>query len=900
MINALYLLDGYNLIYQAYYAFKNRPLFNPEGRNSSAVYGFFRSFFALKRARHPSHLAVVMDSKAKTFRHHEYPAYKAQRDATPEELHLQIDVIRQILEALEVPVLSCEGFEADDIIATIAAECKKQKLQCFIVSKDKDILQVVGDNVAVLRQQKGRGDYEEWRRDQVFVHLGVYPEQVRDFLALTGDQSDNIPGVQGIGPKSAQKLLSRFNDFERIYENIDEVTPETQRTKLLSSKNDAVLSKKLVTLRTDVPVDTDLTHLELSPLKLSRAIPLFAKEGMKSLVQELGGEVEKELDLSSTKAETYHTVITEADLDSWIGEAKEKGLFAFDVETDSKDDMLANPIGFSLCTTPDKACYIPIRASGVQVLDAELVKAKLKGILENPAYKVIGQNIKYDYKVLKRWGVTIANIFFDTMIAAWVLQSGAMSAYSIDKLAEKYLNHNTIKYSDIIEAKSGELLSDIDITKATDYAAEDADMTLKLYLHLKELLKREELERVFYDIEVPLIKVLAEMELTGIRILPQKLKDLSERYGVKMAALEKEVYALCGKEFNLNSPKQLQQILFEDRKLKPVKKTKTGYSTDTQVLEILAATTDDAVPKMMLEHRSMAKLKSTYLDTLPELINRETGRIHTRFMQTGTTTGRLSSKDPNLQNIPIRDEEGRKIREAFVPAASCIFLSADYSQIELAILAHMANDELLIRAFNQGRDVHTETAAVIFNLERDQVTPEQRRIGKTINFGVIYGMSSFRLARDLKISKKDADDFLEYYFKRFSGVRAYREATIAAAEKNGYVKTIMGRKREVININSKNRMEKMAAQRIAVNTTIQGSAADIVKCAMRDITAELLKNGLTTTLLLQVHDELIFEVPENELDRAKPYIRRIMENIIDLKVKLKVNIELGESWGNIH
>ncbi len=900
MIKALYLIDGYNLIYQAYYAFKNRPLYTPDGRNSSAVFGFFRFFFALTRERHPSHLAVILDSKTENFRHKEYPAYKAQRDATPEELHLQIDTIEEILTALEISVLRCEGYEADDIIATLALECGKQGFPCFIVSKDKDILQVVGDRVMVLRQQKGRGIFEEWGKEEVYAKMGVYPGQIRDFLALTGDQSDNIPGVQGIGPKSAQKLLAQFGSFDRIYEKIDEVTPETQRRKLLESRQQAELSRKLVTLHTDVPVDRDVERLELASLNVDAAIPLFVEQGMKTLVQELGGDAEQVSELTSTKPETYTTVTTETELDQWVGEAARAGIFAFDVETDSKNDMLAVPIGFSLCPASGKACYIPVKAHDVTVLPAETVKARLKELLENPKHKVIGQNIKYDYKVLTRWGVTIGQVFFDTMIAAWVLESGSMSAYGIDKLAEKYLGHNTIKYTDLIEKKSGKLLSDIDISRATDYAAEDADITYRLYLCFTELLQQAGLESVFYTVEMPIIRVLAEMELKGIRILPQKLKNLSKQYEADMSELEREVYTLCGREFNLNSTKQLQEVLFAERKLKPVKKTKTGYSTDTQVLEILAAGTEDPVPRKMLEHRSLAKLKNTYLDTLPGLINPQTGRIHTQFIQTGTSTGRLSSKDPNLQNIPIRDEEGRKIREAFVPAAGCVFLSADYSQIELAVLAHVADDALLIQAFNEGRDVHTETAAIIFNTGREQVSPEQRRVGKTINFGVIYGMSSFRLARDLKLSKKDAEDFINYYFAKFSGVRAYIDETVKSAERSGYVKTLMGRRREILNINSKNRMEKMAARRIAVNTTIQGSAADIVKCAMRDIAAELSRNRLETSLILQVHDELIFEVPEPEFARVEPLVKNVMENIVKLKVRLKVNIEKGESWGNIH
>ncbi|MBN1797801.1 MAG: DNA polymerase I [Spirochaetales bacterium] len=900
MIKALYLIDGYNLIYQAYYAFKNRPLFNPEGRNSSAIYGFFRSLFAMKRERHPSHLAVVFDSKVKTFRHKEYPPYKAQRDATPEELHIQIDVIEEILKTLGISLLRCDGFEADDIIATLAQQCKKENFHCFIITKDKDILQVVGDNTVVLRQQKGANGFDVWNRDEVHDKLGIYPEQLIDYLALTGDQSDNIPGVQGIGPKTAVKLLEQYNTLDNIYAHIQDITPESRKQKLQQGKDSAELSRRLVTLRKDVPLNVKLSELELKALDIDKAIPLFSKEGMKTLVEDLGGVVEEELNLTNTKSGAYATVTKLMDLERWIDDARKSTIFAFDIETDSTDDMLASPIGFSLCTAPDKACYIPIKANDAHVLDQEVVKQKLRELLGNPQSRVIGQNIKYDYKVLKRWGITITGIYFDTMIAAWVLESGSMSAYNIDKLAEKYLNHKTIKYGDLIEKKSGKLLSDIDLQKAADYAAEDADITFKLYLHFKTLLKEQDLVKVFYDIEMPLVRVLADMELEGIRILPQKLRQLSGQYAVRMKDLEEQIYKLCGKEFNINSTKQLQQVLFTERDLKPVKKTKTGYSTDTQVLEILSATTDDAVPRLVLEHRSMAKLKNTYLDTLPELIHTQTGRIHTQFIQTGTTTGRLASKDPNLQNIPIRDEDGRKIREAFVPKAGSVFLSADYSQIELAVLAHLSHDTLLIDAFNSGRDVHTETAAIIFNEKREHITPDQRRLGKTINFGVIYGMSSFRLARDLKISRKQAEEFINSYFEKFRHVKIYIENTIKSAEVCEYVQTIMGRKRKILNINSKNRMEKMAAERIAVNTTVQGSAADIVKCAMLEIAAALHEKGLKTTLLLQVHDELIFEVPEAELASAKDLLKSIMENVVKLKVGLKVNIECGESWGNIH
>jgi DNA polymerase-1 len=492
----------------------------------------------------------------------------------------------------------------------------------------------------------------------------------------------------------------------------------------------------------------------------------------------------------------------------------------------------------------------------------------------------------------------IKNRLFDTMIAAWLLDSEGLSSYSLDTLAEKYLSYKTIKYTDVVGEDGSKNLSHIDIRTATDYSAEDADIALRLYNLFAPLLKAEGLEELFNNIEMPVLSVLGDMELEGIRILPTILETLGKELESRLASLEKEIFAIAGKEFNLNSPKQLQEILFVDRKLKPMKKIKTGFSTDNQVLEMLAL--EDDVPRLILDHRSLAKLKNTYVDTLPRLINQKTGRIHTQFLQTGTATGRLSSKDPNLQNIPIRDETGREIRRAFVPMAGALFLSADYSQIELVVLAHLTGDPLLIEAFRKGLDVHALTASLVFNKPLEAVTPEERRMGKTINFGVMYGMSSFRLAQDFKIGKKEAGDFIDAYFERYTSVKTYKAEVIASAEKNLYVTTLMGRRRKIININSPNRMERNAAERVAFNTVIQGSAADIVKCAMRDIAAFIEKEKLGSRLIVQVHDELILEVPEQEVELMKKEVPRLMESVVKLKIPLRVNIEIGESWGTIH
>jgi DNA polymerase-1 len=918
MSRELYLIDGYSVIYRGYFAFLNRPLLNPMGKNSSSVFVFFRTLFQILRDRTPESIVVAMDSRVPTFRHLRYEQYKATREQAPEDLHAQVPVIEEILEALQIPCVSADGYEADDVIATLAESCRSTGAPCWILSGDKDILQLIGGNVRLLAQERGTTDLVEYSREKVFESKGVYPEQIVDFLGLTGDSSDNVPGVPGIGEKTAQKLLARFGDLDTIYAKLDDVTPASVRTKLESGREAAILSRELVTLKRDVPGMPIVDELRVADLDSGAAVALFEREGMKTLVTELKAlrrsappsvakkaktapktetpaAAETAVILKSTAPGTYTTIIGVSELDLWIQRARRAGIYAFDVETDGTDEMRARPLGFSLSVEEGKACYIPIRASGVTCIPEETVKQRLASLLEDASLRLVGQNAKYDYKVMRRWGVRPANVHFDTMVAAWVLESDE-GVYGLDRMAEKRLGFRTKPYTELVG--KGQTLEQIPIQQVTDYSGEDADLTLRMHGLLSRDLAAEGLAGVLRDIEMPLLEVLAEMELTGIRILSPELAAYSRELESALDGLEQEIYALCGRSFNINSTKQLQEILFTWRKLTPVKKTKTGYSTDVDVLEILAA--QDPVPEKILAHRKLSKLKSTYVDALPLLVNEETGRLHTHYVQTGAATGRLASKDPNLQNIPIREEEGRRIRAAFVPAPGMLFVSADYAQIELAILAYLSQDPILLDAFAQGKDVHRQTASLIFGVTEDQVTPDQRRVGKTINFGVVYGMSAFGLAQGLKIPRADADRFITTYFQRFEGVNRFLKETIRSAEETGFVKTLMGRRRRVAAITSRNRTEKTAAERVAVNSPIQGTAADIVKMAMVRLFHRLAEEKLSTRVLLQVHDEIILEAPVEEVPAVESVVREVMEHVTEHPIPLKVHCESGESWGAFH
>ena len=925
MSRELYLIDGYSVIYRGYFAFLNRPLLNPLGKNSSSVFVFFRTLFQILRDRAPESILVAMDSRVPTFRHLRYEHYKATREKAPEDLHAQVPVIEEILEALQVPCIRADGFEADDVIATLAEDCRKSGVPCWILSGDKDILQLIAGNVRLLAQERGSTALEEYSREKVFESKGVYPEQIVDFLALTGDASDNVPGVPGIGEKTAQKLLAQFGDLETMYGKLSEVAPASVRAKLETGRESAVLSRELVTLNRQVPGMPAVDSLGSPDLGSAAAVALFEREGMKTLAADLKGlhrksaessaespaagkpgpktspkeaapaEQASAVTLHSTAPGTYTTITSVSELDLWLHRARRAGLYAFDVETDGVDEMRARPLGFSLSVEEGKACYIPLHASGVTCIPEETIKQRLSALLEDPSLRLVGQNAKYDYKVMRRWGIRPANVHFDTMVAAWVLESDE-GAYGLDRLAEKRLAFRTTPYTELVG--KDQTLEQLPIQQVTDYSGEDADLTLRMHGLLSRDLEKEGLAGVLRDIEMPLLCVLAEMELTGIRILSAELSAYSRELESSLAGLEQEIFALCGRSFNINSTKQLQEILFTWRKLTPIRKTKTGYSTDVDVLEILAE--QDPVPEKILAHRKLSKLKSTYVDALPLLVNEDTGRLHTHYVQTGAATGRLASKDPNLQNIPIREEEGRRIRSAFVPAPGMRFVSADYAQIELAILAYLSKDPILLDAFAQGKDVHRQTASLIFGVTEEQVTADQRRVGKTINFGVVYGMSAFGLAQGLKIPRADAARFIRTYFERFQGVDRFLKETIRSAEETGFVRTLMGRRRRVAAITSSNRTERTAAQRVAVNSPIQGTAADIVKLAMVRLYNRLAEQKLSTRVLLQVHDEIILEAPTEEVTAVEGIVRDVMEHVTEHPIPLTVHCESGESWGEFH
>jgi DNA polymerase-1 len=892
----LYLVDGYSLIYRAYFAFIRRPLTNSRGQNTSAIFGFFSSLFQLLKLKAPSHLAVVMDSRTPTFRHEKYPEYKANREKAPQDLHDQVPVIEEILSALGIRCLRRDGFEADDLIATLAVKSRQEGRECYILSGDKDLLQLVGGGVYVIHPPKGGEDFVVFDRDGVFAARSVYPEQIIDYLALTGDQSDNVPGVAGVGDKTAVKLLNEYQDLERLYADLDKLQSAGVKKKLEEGKTNAFLSRDLVTLRSDVPLEIGIESLSVSELNRQAAIPLFADQDMGRMVEELGGSFVEQKESEQLEPGSYETVLTAEALQRWIGEVKKAGVFAFDTETDSLDPLRANPVGFSLAVAKGRACYIPVQAAEREVLDLKAVLDQLAPVLADPSLLLVGQNIKYDYKVMARQGIPLRCRLFDTMVAAWLLDS-ERSSYSMDNLAAQLLNYRTIHYTDVVE--KDKTLADVPMERATDYSAEDADITFQLYELFRPQLESIGLASIFTDLEMPLVGILADMEIAGIRLDAGQLREYSVQLEDELAKVEEEIFALCGRRFNVRSTKELQAVLFDELGLPPVKKTKTGQSTDNYVLMELTRT-GNKVPELVLNHRLLAKLKSTYVDALPQLVNPDSGRLHTHYIQTGAATGRLASKDPNLQNIPIREESGRHIRKAFVPDAGCCFLSADYSQIELVVLAHLSADPMLQEAFREQRDIHRQTAAVLFGMDEGEVKPEQRRIGKTINFGVIYGMSAFRLARDMRIPRRDAEQFIQRYFERYAGVDRFIKQTIHRAEQQGYVETIMGRRRPVSRINSRNRTEKMAAERVAVNSPIQGSAADIVKQAMIDVTRALVQKRLASRLLLQVHDELIFEVPDGELEQVRALVKEKMERAVQLSVPLRVSLEAGPTWGDIH
>ncbi len=925
--SALYILDVFAIVYRSYFAFLSRPLRNPSGENVSAVYGFFRFLFSLFDQRKPGAFVAAFDSKGKTFRHEMFDAYKATRQKTPDDLISQVPMVEEILKLLGAPMLRAEGFEADDVIATLARQCKEEGRPCFVISGDKDLLQLVGGPVKALRPQEGFG-FKEMGPGEVAEEWGVGPESILDYLSLTGDASDNVPGVPGIGDKTARKLLSQYASIDDIYSRIGEVTPESLKAKLEDGMASAYLSRKLITLsdRLDLGIGS-IEELCIAGLDRKAANPIFLREGMKSLAVENGPKIaekprqtasglfaDDEIQASASLparetapeakrepvpadsghiAAEYTHILSEKELADLVDTCVASGEFAFDTETDSLDSLNATMVGFSLAYEEGRAFYIPLSSPEGLCIGKDAVVRQLGRLFRSSA-RVIGHNIKFDFHVVNRLGLTIGNPVVDTMIAAWVLDAESNN-FGLESLAEKYLGLTGTSFDSIVS--KGSTFASVPLGTATHYAAEDSDFTLRLWHALSRELDRESLRKVFNDVEMPLVPILARMEERGITVNAAELR----RYGVELESelrkIEQDVWKLVGHEFNLASTKQLQEVLFVERKLPVQKRTKTGYSTDTAVLEELAPL--DPVPELILRQRLLAKLKSTYVDTLATLAE-TAGTVHTTYSQTGAATGRLSSRDPNLQNIPIRDEEGRRIRASFTARPGNLLISADYSQIELVVMAHLSEDENLMQAFREGVDIHRRTAAFIFGIEEKDVLPEHRRVAKTINFGVIYGMSAFRLARDLRISNSKAQAFIDAYFTTYSGVARFIQRTIAETEASGFTTTMFGRRRRIAGINSANRTERQGAQRVAVNTPIQGSAADIMKLAMMKVDASLSGNLPEAKLLLQVHDELVLEAPEALAAKASEIVKTAMESAAQLSVPLRVSVETAYSWGGMH
>ena len=801
----LYVLDSYGLIYRAYYAFISRPLVNIKGENVSAVFGFFRNFLKILKDYKPAYAVAALDSRTPTFRHKLFDEYKATRQKTPEDLHAQIPVIEEILTALGIPILRCDGYEADDIIATLAAECRQNGMRCCILSGDKDLMQLVDDSISILKPNHSggwtavdsKGVMEEW---------GVQPCQMQDMLSLLGDTADNIPGVKGIGEKTAQKLLTEYGTLTKIYDNVDSIAGSVGK-KLAEGKESAFFSRKLVELCTDVPVSLDLSQYSIASLDFASAarhlfnagVPVVAKSYAEfGAVAEVKASIETEKDeepvFDSLVQNTgdYKAVTDLAELKKIIDDALAAGIAAFDCESNSLNPHEARLAGFSISIQKGKAVYIPLVSAesgtleAVQYISHEDAIRELSRLFGSAQMKLVTHNGKYDYEVLRANGLGAINCrFADTMVAAWLLNPERAS-FSLEALSETQLGLKTIPFTDLVPKKEKEMtFFDVPLEKAVPYAAEDADLTLQLWQLFEPKLKEKGLLPLFEQTEMPIMPILAEMEIAGICLDTQNLADYGKELSAQIADTEKSIFSIVGHEFNIASTKQLQDVLFQERKLNPVKKTKTGFSTDTAVLEELAR--EDEVPAKILEYRTLTKLQSTYVEAIPKLISPD-GRVRTSFIQTGTATGRLSSRDPNLQNIPVREEAGRKIRSAFTADKGCNLVSADYSQIELVILAHVSGDTNLRKAFNSGTDVHKATACLIFGVDENAVTPEMRRTAKTINFGVMYGMSAFRLANELGISNTQAKSFIDSYFATYSGVQSFIHDTIAQAEEKGIYK----------------------------------------------------------------------------------------------------------------
>lgn len=919
----LFLIDAYALIYRSYYAFIKNPRINSKGVNTSAMFGFVNSLEEVLKKESPTHIAIAFDPPGPTFRHEAFEQYKAQREESPEDIRMSIPIIKEIIRAYNIPILEVPGFEADDVIGTIAGQAEKEGFDVYMMTPDKDYGQLVTEHVFMYRPRFG-GGFDTLGVEEVKAKFEIEsPLQVIDLLGLMGDASDNIPGCPGVGEKTAQKLIAEFGSIDNLLQQTNQLKGALKK-KVEENKDKIIFSKFLATIKTDVPIQFDAKDCIKEPANEEKLNELFSdlefrgfinKRSVEEKKTPLSAPIQGDLfaifeaestaapeystlaDLTST-AHTYHLIDTEEKRNDLAAILEDRDFFAFDTETDGIDPIIASVVGMSFAFKEREAYYVPVPE---EKEEAGRIIGIFKKALENTKSQKIGQNIKFDMMVLRKYEVKVAGPLFDTMIAHYLLNPELR--HGMDYLAETYLQYKTVHIEELIgpRGKNQITMRQVPVEKVSEYAAEDADITLQLKNYFEPLIRKEQLEHLFYSIEMPLIYVLAEIELTGVSLDIEALKESSVIMTRTINSIEQEIYTLAGMEFNLNSPKQVGEVFFDRLKIADkAKKTKTGgYVTSEDVLEKLRA--KHPIVGKLLEYRGLKKLLSTYIDALPQLINPVTGRIHTSFNQTVTATGRLSSTNPNLQNIPIRDEAGREIRKAFTANNSdCVFFSADYSQIELRIMAHLSGDQHMIDAFNSGADIHTATAAKIYNIPIEEVTREMRTKAKTANFGIIYGISVFGLSERLNIPRSEAKELIDGYFLSYPRIKEYMDESIEAAKKQGYVETIFNRKRFLPDINSQNAVVRGYAERNAINAPIQGSAADIIKVAMVRIFNRFETEAIRSKMILQVHDELNFNVYKDELSKVKQIVIEEMQQAYPMQVPLTAECGEGINWLEAH
>ena len=920
----LFLLDAYALIYRAYYAFIKNPRINSKGFNTSAIMGFVNTLEDVLKKEQPTHIGIAFDPAGPTFRHEAYQQYKAQREETPEVIRLSVPIIKDIIRAYRIPILEVSGYEADDVIGTLATEAGRQGIRTYMMTPDKDYGQLVSDNVFMYRPKYGDKEFEVMGVEEVKAKFDIQsPAQVIDMLGLMGDTADNIPGCPGVGEKTAQKLIAQFGSIENLLDHTGELKGAI-KTKVETNREQILFSKFLATIKTDVPIALDMDGLKREEPDKDELKRIFEDLEFRSLLERVLG-TEKKMAASSPSVQgdlfgfftpesteasensnltklddlvfDYQLIDTEEKEDQLLQNILTQPILSLDTETTGTDPIRAELVGMSFAYAENQAFYVPVPADRTE---AQRIVDKFKPIFENPQTLKVGQNIKYDMLVLANYGVEIQGPMFDTMIAHYVLQPELH--HGMDYLAEIYLHYETIKIEELIgpKGKNQKNMRDLDPANIYRYACEDADVTLKLKNVLEKELKQNDAEALFRDIEMPLVPVLAYMERNGVRIDTEALKETSRHFTARMNQIEEEVHRLAGVEFNIASPKQVGEVLFDRLKIvdKP-KKTKTGqYVTSEEVLESLKGKHE--IVEKILEHRGLKKLLGTYIDALPQLINPETGHIHTSFNQTVTATGRLSSSNPNLQNIPVRNEDGKEIRKAFIPDEGCEFFSADYSQIELRIMAHLSGDPHMIEAFRANQDIHAATAAKIYKEKLEDVTREQRSKAKTANFGIIYGISVFGLAERLGIDRKEAKELIDGYFENYPHVKEYMDSSIQAARQKGYIETVFHRRRYLPDINSRNAVVRGYAERNAINAPIQGSAADIIKVAMIRIYRRFREENLRSKMILQVHDELNFSVVPEEKEKVQQIVIAEMESAYKMKVPLLADCGWGKNWLEAH